>query len=44
MPDLNQFFRACQAGAVAEYSQIEETFNADALKMISDWIREVTAR
>ncbi len=44
MPGLNHLFQACTTGAVAEYGQIEETFNPAALKVISDWIREVTAR
>lgn len=44
LPGLNHLFQACQTGAVAEYSQIEETFNPAAMKVITDWIREVTAR
>jgi hypothetical protein len=44
MPGLNHLFQACTTGAVAEYGQIEETSNPAALKAISDWIREVTAR
>jgi pimeloyl-ACP methyl ester carboxylesterase len=44
IPGLNHLFQTCQTGAPMEYSQIEETFNPAALKLISDWIREVTAR
>ena len=43
LPGLNHLFQACTTGAVAEYAQIEETFNPAALRVISDWIREVTA-
>ena len=41
---LNHLFQTCQTGAPAEYGQIEETFNPAALKLVSDWIRETTAR
>ena len=41
---LNHLFQNCQTGAIAEYGQIEETFNPAAMKMISDWVREVTSR
>lgn len=44
LPGLNHLFQTCQTGAVAEYGQIEETFNAGAMKLIADWIREVTTR
>jgi pimeloyl-ACP methyl ester carboxylesterase len=43
LPGLNHLFQACQTGAIAEYGQIEETFNLAALKLISDWILEVTS-
>ena len=42
LPGLNHLFQACQTGAVAEYGQIEETFNPAAMTLISDWIREVS--
>jgi fermentation-respiration switch protein FrsA (DUF1100 family) len=41
---LNHLFQTCQTGAIAEYGQIKETFNPAAMKLISDWIREVTSR
>lgn len=44
LPGLNHLFQTCQTGAIAEYGQIEETFNPAAVKLISDWIREVTSR
>jgi hypothetical protein len=44
LPGLNHLFQTCQTGAIAEYGQIEETFNPAAMKLISDWIREVTGR
>ena len=44
LPGLNHLFQTCQTGAVAEYGQIEETFNPAAMKLISDWIREVARR
>jgi len=44
LPGLNHLFQTCETGVPAEYSRIEETFNPVALKLISDWIREVTAR
>jgi pimeloyl-ACP methyl ester carboxylesterase len=44
LPGLNHLFQSCQTGAIAEYGQIEETFNAAAMKLIADWIREITSR
>jgi pimeloyl-ACP methyl ester carboxylesterase len=35
---LNHLFQACETGSINEYSQIEETFNPKALKVVSDWI------
>jgi fermentation-respiration switch protein FrsA (DUF1100 family) len=43
LPGLNHLFQTSATGAVAEYGQIEETFNA-AMKLISDWVRQTTAR
>lgn len=40
LPGLNHLFQQCQTGAVSEYAQVEETFNPQALKIISDWILE----
>jgi uncharacterized protein len=44
LPGLNHLFQTCETGAPTEYSRIEETFNPAALKLVSDWIRETTAR
>jgi len=37
-PELNHLFQSCNTGAVAEYGKIEETFNPEALKAVSEWI------
>jgi len=42
MPGLNHLFQKCKTCTVAEYGQLEETFSEDALKIIKDWILEVT--
>ena len=39
-PGLNHLFQTCTTGAIAEYGQIEETFNPAALSAVSDWIRQ----
>ena len=44
LPGLNHLFQACQTGSPTEYGRIEETFNPAALKLVSDWIRETTAK
>lgn len=44
LPGLNHLFQTCQTGAIAEYGQIEETFNPAAMKLMSDWIQAVTSR
>lgn len=38
LPQLNHLFQHCETGLPSEYGQIEETFSAGALKIISDWI------
>jgi fermentation-respiration switch protein FrsA (DUF1100 family) len=43
LPALNHLFQTCKTGAVAEYSQIEETIAPQALKVIGDWIDEQVA-
>ncbi len=43
LPGLNHLFQTCKTGAVAEYSQIEETIAPSALKAIGDWIDEQVA-
>lgn len=42
MPGLNHLFQNCETGSPLEYGKIEETFSEDAMKVISDWILEVT--
>lgn len=42
LPDLNHLFQKAKTGAVSEYAQIEETISPAALKIIGDWILEVT--
>lgn len=42
-PRLNHLFQTCETGAIHEYSTIEETFNEEALGVITNWILE-TAR
>jgi fermentation-respiration switch protein FrsA (DUF1100 family) len=44
LPNLNHLFQHCKTGAVAEYSQIEETFAPEAMKLVSDWIASQGAR
>jgi alpha-beta hydrolase superfamily lysophospholipase len=38
LPGLNHLFQHCKTGLPTEYSEIEETFSPEALKIISDWI------
>ena len=42
MPGLNHLFQTSKTGAPIEYGNIEETFSEDAMKIIADWISEVT--
>jgi uncharacterized protein len=42
LPTLNHLFQNCKTGAVSEYGQIEETFSPDAMKIIKDWILNLT--
>lgn len=37
---LNHMFQTAETGAMNEYDNIEETFSAKALQLISDWILE----
>jgi hypothetical protein len=39
---LNHLFQPAATGAVGEYSQIETTFDHEALAIMSEWILEVT--
>jgi fermentation-respiration switch protein FrsA (DUF1100 family) len=42
MPDLNHLFQKSKTGAPIEYGNIEETFSEDAMKIIADWILDVS--
>jgi fermentation-respiration switch protein FrsA (DUF1100 family) len=44
LPGLNHLFQKCRTGAIAEYGQIDATFDPEALKTISDWIIKVPTR
>lgn len=41
---LNHMFQPAQTGTIAEYAQIETTFDPEALVLISDWITARTTR
>ena len=42
LPGLNHLFQPAETGAPGEYATIETTFSEDALKIMKDWILEVT--
>lgn len=42
LPGLNHLFQHCVKCDLSEYGQIEETFSEEALKIIKDWILEIT--
>jgi fermentation-respiration switch protein FrsA (DUF1100 family) len=42
LPGLNHLFQKAETGAPLEYAKIEETINPEALKVIGDWIEDVT--
>jgi len=42
--NLNHLFQNCTTGAVAEYSQIEETIDPEVLEIMKDWILEVSSK
>ncbi len=44
LPGLNHLFQTAATGLPAEYGKIEETFSPSALKVIGDWIAEVTPK
>ncbi len=41
-PGLNHLFQHCKVCTVEEYSQLEETFSPEVLKMMTDWIQQKT--
>ena len=40
LPDLNHLFQTCRKCTVAEYGMLEETFSPEALKLMTDWLKE----
>lgn len=42
LPGLNHLFQHCKTCTIPEYGQLEETFSPDALKIIGEWIRDIT--
>jgi hypothetical protein len=42
LPGLNHLLQTAKTGAPAEYAQVEETVAPAALKVVGDWILEVT--
>jgi dienelactone hydrolase len=43
LPGLNHLFQTAKTGAPSEYVKIEETIAPSALKLMADWINDVTA-
>jgi uncharacterized protein len=44
LPGLNHLFQHTESGFPSEYGTIEETFAPEALKIIGDWVKEVTKK
>lgn len=44
LPGLNHLFQHAETGTITEYNRIEETFSEEVLKIIVDWIKEITNR
>ncbi len=44
LPGLNHLFQKAKTGLITEYTQIEETFNPEALQIIADWLDEITGK
>ena len=42
LPGLNHLFQKCKTCTPTEYGELEETFSVDALRIMKDWILEVT--
>lgn len=42
MPGLNHLFQPAKTGGVSEYANIEITFSEEVLKIMKDWILEIT--
>lgn len=43
-PKLNHLFQTCKTGSPSEYGKIEETFNAEVLQTMGDWILALPQR
>lgn len=44
LPNLNHLFQNCETGSPMEYSKIEETISPEVLKIMKDWILEITEK
>jgi pimeloyl-ACP methyl ester carboxylesterase len=44
LPGLNHLFQPCKTGGVAEYAEIETTFDPAALAIIAEWVTGLGAR
>lgn len=44
LPGLNHLFQHCKTCALTEYGQIEETFSAEALEIMGDWLKRHTGK
>ena len=44
LPGLNHLFQNAEKGSAAEYGKIEETISPEALKVMADWILEITSK
>jgi pimeloyl-ACP methyl ester carboxylesterase len=40
LPGLNHLFQTCTKCTIKEYGELEESFSASALKIISDWLKK----
>ena len=41
LPGLNHLFQNCDTGLPSEYNIIEETFDPDALELMTNWILQL---
>ncbi len=44
LPDLNHLFQECKTGLPLEYSTLEQTFSPDAMKIVAEWILNITKK
>jgi hypothetical protein len=40
MPGLNHLFQHCSKCTVNEYGELEETFSAEVLQIMTDWLKK----